>query len=114
MATQLEKKIMRRIYVLWVAKRVANPLMLKLYAFAALTYELIHLVSIRNVIANWPALADIGRETNFIAAAFMHTSLPAQAITLGMAAVAALLFRDLFHHENIGQFSFQLPLRTMQ
>lgn len=100
--------------MLWVAKRIGNPMMLKLYFLAALGYELMHLVSLRHVLANWPALANGGAEFNFIVAAFMHTSLPAQAITLGIAALFALLVRDLFRHEDIGQLSLNLPLRPMQ
>src|SRR4051812_34065971 len=105
MATELEKKIMKKVYMLWFAKRVFNPLMLKLYFLAALTVELVRLVSMRNIIANWPSPANIAGEINFIAVAFMHTHLMTQAVTAVMMIIAALLIRDLFRHEDIGQFS---------
>lgn len=81
----------RRIYYL---KKVVNPLMLKLYGVGVLSVGVASLVSVKNVLANMPALTDVGSMYTFTASAILHTEASVQ-LALGVLAVfVVFILRD--------------------
>ncbi|MBI2618337.1 hypothetical protein HYW58_02715 [Candidatus Kaiserbacteria bacterium] len=90
----LEQKIMARVGRIHSLKRVLNPLMLKVYAFVAVSAGMLSLVSIKNVFLNMPPLFELQGVYYFVIAALRNTELSVQIISLALFILVLLLVRD--------------------
>lgn len=84
---------MRRIYTVYVLRRVTSPTAFRVYSLAAFSIAAVSLVSVENVIANLPtggffALYD------FSLYSFMHTELAVQLLIIGIIGSSLWLARD--------------------
>ncbi len=93
--SSLQKSIMRRIYAVWFVRKVASPAVLKGFIAAALLWRLKEYVSLRNVIANAPSLADPAAALGFFQYAFLHTQSIVQILALSVIALCLWLARDV-------------------
>lgn len=91
---ELKKKIMRRVYTIYVLRKVFNPLMYRLYLLVALLGGVASFVSISNVVANMPRYG-ISNLYDFSMYAFLHTEVTVQVLTLGAGAVLLWFILDL-------------------
>lgn len=91
----LERSTMRRIYGIWFVRTVASPAVVKALIASALLWRLKEYVSLRNVIANAPSLANVGSAFVFFENAFFHTQLAVQAMILALLVVGVWFMRDM-------------------
>lgn len=78
---------MRRVYTIFILRKIFNPVMYRVYLFAAFFGGIASLVSISNVLTNMPA-GSFSELYRFTLYAFAHTELLVQMLTLGLIATA--------------------------
>ncbi|MCI0542313.1 hypothetical protein L0Y69_00970 [bacterium] len=98
----LRKRIMRRVYAVWLIKKILSPITAKIVLFAALAKQLFMFVSVRDVIINSPPAYDVFGSTQFFTSAFLNTSVMVQVSLVGIAALALWLSRDFTRRPIIG------------
>ena len=92
--TLQKKQIKRRIYAIWLFRKVFNTFTVKLAALALLFSELVSHVSVKQVIANWNLDSGVFGSYTFLQSALLNTEFITQAILLGMSALIVLFARD--------------------
>ena len=96
MNQELTKRIMRRIYAVYVLRRATSARAVKLYALIVSTASVASLVSVSNVLANMPSLLDIRATLAFTFAAFLHTGALVQVFVAVFLAAMVALGAELF------------------
>ncbi|MAF59585.1 MAG: hypothetical protein QF858_00820 [Candidatus Pacebacteria bacterium] len=91
---ELQNRIMRRVVSMYYLKKVINPVMLKLYALAAVAAFMTSIVSVKSVIANMPGLFEVNSLVYFSKYALTHTELSVQLSIALAGVVAVLLVKD--------------------
>lgn len=86
---QLKNKIMRRVYAIWVLKKVISLAFLRFVVLCGLAFMLAREVSVVNVLNNLPDITDIGANFNYFSFAFSNTELSVQLYLLGIIALVA-------------------------
>ena len=95
--TNLEQRVMANVGIIYTARKVFSPTMLKLYVLVAATVAIWRLVWVTRVEQNFAHVMSGGAVAafNYLAYAVLHTHLVVQ-ITLAIAAVAfVMLVADL-------------------
>lgn len=92
---ELKKRIMRRVYMIWLFRKITSPFALESAAFMALTVWLLHYFSLKHVIINALSLSSPASMFNFFTSAFMSTELIVQVLSLAVLAAFAVLARDI-------------------
>lgn len=92
---ELKMRIMRRVRWIHTLKRITHPAAVRVYVLSALFIGVASLVSVPNVLANMPALADVSRLYSFMVSAFAHTELVVQIGVLFAFALAVWVVRDV-------------------
>ena len=96
MTTSLQKSIMRRVYIVWFARRVVNSVSLKLLAIVVLLADLRQYASIKHVIYNSPSFMHPMETMHFFGHAFAHAAPLVEMGTLGIGVLGVFLMRDVF------------------
>lgn len=89
----LQKRVMRRVYAVYLWRQIARPRTVKAFVLASALAGLTSLVSLPHVVANMPG--DPVRVLNFFAAAFVGTDMTVQMLSVVMVAFAAWIMRDI-------------------
>lgn len=97
MNTMLKKRILRRVYVVYVLRRLFSPALVKVYILAALVWQASQRVSIGDVIANAPGF-NIAQWYTFSTWAFLHTEVLIQASVVAGAALVFWLLWDVLRY----------------
>jgi len=95
---QLKKRIMRRVYAIWLLRHMISPAMLKLYALAVFLWQSSQYVSWRQVMINSPAITDMRANYSFATSAFSETELMTQILFVGMVGVLVWFAKDLYRY----------------
>lgn len=90
---QLKKAVMRRVYAVYIVRRLFSGVMLRFYALLALFGGLMSVVSVRDVIANMPGQGLIA-VYDFFAYATIHTEAIVQVILFGGMTIALWTLHD--------------------
>ena len=90
----LNQKIMRRVYTLYLMRKVFNPTAFRLYAFVISIIAIASFVSISNVLANIPTDSLVSFYT-FSMNAVLGTELVVQLLILAMLASLFWIARDI-------------------
>lgn len=98
--TLLTKRIMRRIYLVWMIRLVLHPILLKTIIVGILFWRSTEYISYSNVIANAPRLTDIGSSLTFARGAVMHSESMTLVLLLGVLATATWLLSDIIHRRG--------------
>lgn len=85
--TQLKNKIMRRVYAVWMLKKVLSFAFLRFLVLCGLAFELFREVSVVNVLNNLPNVTDIAANFRYISFAFAHTEASVQLYVFGITAM---------------------------
>ena len=103
MMTNLEKRIMRRVYAVFIMRQLTRPMAVKLYGVCIAAFTLSFFVSFQNVIANMPSFSDFNRLYTFNVSAVTHTELVVQFILIALLGILVALSRDImqaFRHRD--------------
>ena len=87
-------KIMRRVYMIWVARRVVNPFTIKVAGLLAILAWMRQYVSIKHVLYNSPSFANPAAAFSFFSHAFWNTGRVVEALTIALIVVGLFLVRD--------------------
>ncbi len=92
--SNLTKKIMRRVYVVWLLRQLLHPVGLRIIALVGIFWGLQSYISFRSVITNLSSTGNLLGGYSFWQSAFTHTELSVQILTLAAAAVLLWLVWD--------------------
>ena len=92
---------MRRVYMVYLARKVANPFSVKVALVLVLLAYLRQYVSIKHVLVNSPSFMNPAEAFNFFGHAFFNTTLAVEAITVGLVVVGVLFLRDAFRRYSL-------------
>jgi len=90
--TQFKNSIMRRVYAVWLLKKITSPCAARIAVLIALLWQMTFYISFNNVIANIPSLTDFG----FYLSAVSNTETASKMILLGVILLGVWLMRDLY------------------
>jgi hypothetical protein len=88
---KLKKRIMRRVYAVWFAKRITSPFVIKFVVLILFIFRMGSYVSFSNVVANMPSFASYG----FFWSAFLNTETALKLLLVGVFLLAVWLLRDI-------------------
>lgn len=95
MATQLQKQIMRRVYLVYVLRTVFQPAFVKLYIVLALLWQTTRYVSLPDVLYNASgALAPV-KMYRFYIDAFANTEIAVQLIIFSVLLLGMWIVKDI-------------------
>lgn len=103
--TQFKNETMRRIYAVFLMRKLVGRIAIKTYILVGLVYVQSKLIFVKQVFANMPSITDIPAVYNFYSYAILHTSATVQMATFAGLALALWLFRDLFKKEDYFGYS---------
>ncbi len=95
---QFKKSIMRRVYVIWIFRRLTTPAMLKLYVFTTFMWQSAYYMSLPQVFANLPAITDVSANYSFAVTALSRTELMMQVILAGILFLAVWFASDMYRY----------------
>ena len=84
---------MFRVYLIFIIRRLKNPIVFELSLFALSFLALAYMVSIEHVIANTPH--DISGFYHFGLSAFLGTKYIVKALVLVAVLIAGILFKNM-------------------
>jgi len=91
----LKNKIMRRVYAIWILKRVFSLSSVRMLAFIALFIKFIKEVSVLNVIHNLPSITNIIDNFNYLSYAVTNTEASVQLYLTGIMVIVTWFIADL-------------------
>jgi len=93
---KLTGRIMRRVYSVWVLKRLFSPVAVRVYILAALLWQSTQYVSLKYVFANAPGFESFGANYEFFMYAFSHTERVVPILLTGALAVGVWFAKDFY------------------
>ena len=96
---KIEGRVMRRVYFIWLARRILSPRAFKAYSLAAFSLALLSSVSVTNVIANAPEFSNVAKNIRFFVNAVTGTSVTVQFLLFGIFLAIAAIARDFTPRE---------------
>ena len=90
----LKKRIMRRIWALYVYRKATSPVALQTYLFSFLTWQLFMYVSMPSIVANAPQLSHPLAFAEFYFNSFINTEFWVQAIAVGLMSLGIWFVRN--------------------
>jgi len=103
MENNLRKKIMRRVWALYVWRKATSPVAVQTYVLSFLVYQLFVYVSMTSVVANMPSIMRPGAFFEFYFNSFVNTELWVQAIAVGVLSLGSWLVRNIIRNIGAGQ-----------
>lgn len=94
-ANVLKKKIMRRVYTMYVLRLIINRFALKCVVLLFFAVGVVSVVSVTDVLANMPSLLDTAALFYFSKYAFMNAELTVQTLLFGTTVFMMWLAKDL-------------------
>lgn len=94
-AEQLTKRIMRRVYALYLFRQLTQGVSLRATLLLLSLGGLLSSVSIGNVVRNMPNLSDVSGIVSFYASALAETNIAVQFLTFLLIVSAMFLVRDI-------------------
>jgi hypothetical protein len=85
---------MRRVYTVWVLKKLVSPTSMKLLVLAGVLKQSFLMVSVPNVIKNSPSLWNPVAISEFFSRAFLNTEISVQLLFIATLALTFWLIRD--------------------
>jgi hypothetical protein len=99
--SKLNKRIMRRVYGVYLYHKLVNPISLKAYGLAIFAVILSVSVSFSHIIANMPALTNFSAWYQFNIAALSHSDFNVKVLLASLLMLALWLLRDLISNTVI-------------
>lgn len=102
MNSQLNTKIMRRVYMIWAFRQIVNPFTLQITGSAVLFAALRQYVSIKQVFYNSPSFLNPAEALKFFSHAFLNTTTTVELLTVGLLILGLFLVRDGVRRFKLG------------
>jgi len=98
MTTTLSKKIMTKIYLIYLLRLSLSKVALKMYLIGGLLLSLVQLSSVSNIFINMWSVGNTFGILRFWLSAISHTELSIQIITAVFIITLAFLVLDIIHN----------------
>lgn len=86
---------MRRVYTIWLLRRLFSPFSMKLLILLGAIKQSANLIFVRSVLHNAPSPFDPLANFQFFSGAFFHTDLTIKLLLILTLAISAWLIRDI-------------------
>jgi len=93
--TDLQKRIMRRVYAVWALRALASTFALKLYALVAFAIGMTYHVSFANVLHNLSGIGGFSAYYSFFSSAVVNTEAVSLLFLVGIVALGVWIIKDL-------------------
>ncbi len=100
----LKKRIMRRVYAVWFLKKLTSPIFMKFLILVGALRLSVSLVSVPNVVHNWPALWNIPANYHFFVSALQNTDNGVRLISGLILGLAFWIIYDIIKRSSILTF----------
>lgn len=90
-----KKTIMRKIYLIWMFRKIFNVTVAKVVAIFVLVWQLTAYVSFANVVRNLPSLSDFSASYSFFESAVVNTEITTQVLMVAILMLGFFLVRDV-------------------
>ncbi len=97
----LKTKIMRRVYTIWVLRKMTSPRAAKFLIVVTSVWQFKENVFVSNVLSNMPSLVNIKGIYSFFLSAILHTQFIVQASILVGVLFSLLLLRDFISKKEL-------------
>ena len=87
---------MRRVYTIWVGRKIFNRTTLKMLVLGTFLFKLPSYVSLQSVYNNWNFDGGFSASYAFLQSAIANTEIMTQGLVLGIAVFSILLVRVMF------------------
>jgi len=91
---KLRGRIMRRVYLVWLIRKILSPVTAKVLILAGLARQLFIFVSVKDVMINAPSVYDLSASFQFFGNAFINTGNAVQLSLLTAILLSLWLTRD--------------------
>ncbi len=103
----VKKNVMRRVYIVYLLRAVARPLLIELAVIAALIMSVGFFVSVQSVFHNALSVSNIVDFGRFIIDAFTNTQIVVQALSILVLVVCIGLVYDTIRRiRNVFVFAY--------
>jgi hypothetical protein len=92
---KFRRSIMRRVYAIWLVRKIFSPVFVKLYLLVFLSVQFLNSVSIINVLENAPGAGNFAKNFYFFSQAFIGTDVWVKLILIFGAALLIWFGKDL-------------------
>lgn len=97
---QNRAETMRRVYSIFLMKKLYGRIAIKGYVLLALVYIQAKLIFVKAVLANMPSVTDVPAVYRFYTYAFLNTKVAVQVAIIAAFVTAIWLFRDFLKKDN--------------
>lgn len=91
---ELKKHIMRRVYAVYIVRRVVNSMGIRISAVLVMSGAAGYMISLRSIYMNMPNVYDVGHFSWFFMTAFMETETSIKLLLLATVSFALVVCRD--------------------
>lgn len=100
---KLRGKIMRRVYMVWLVRKILSPATAKALILVGIVRQLFIFVSVKDVMINAPSVYDIAASFTFFGQAFMHTGLSVQLSLLASLSLFLWIIHDFVNSRELSR-----------
>lgn len=95
MSKVFKKRIMRRVYAIWVLRKFFSPFSMKILILLGVMKQSANMIFVRSVLHNAPSPLDPMANFQFFSGAFFHTNITIKLLLILTLALSAWLLRDI-------------------
>lgn len=96
MSDVFKKRIMRRVYAVWILRRIFSPFSMKAVILLGAVKQSANLIFVRSVLHNAPGNFSPTANYRFFSDAFFHTGMTVKILLIFSVALSLWLVRDIF------------------
>lgn len=101
MSDKIKKKIMRRVYTIWLFKKITSPVFIETFVFAAMLFLAVSYISFLNVMRNaFNASSSVFSLPEFFVNSFIAADTISKLLLMGMMFMVFILSRDLLFRKR--------------
>lgn len=101
----LRKRIMRRVWALYLWRKATSPVAVQTYVLSFFVYQLFLYVSMAHVVANMPSMLRPAAFVEFYFNSFVNTELLVQMIAVGVLSLGSWLIRSITRNVRAGSLA---------
>lgn len=101
MSKVFKKRIMRRVYAIWILRKIFSPFSMKLLILLGMIRQSAHLIFVRSVLRNAPDIFNPLANYQFFSSAFSHTDVTIKLLLASTLILSFWLLRDIILRPRI-------------
>lgn len=102
----LTKRIMRRVYSIWIMRKLKSPTTMKSAFLSVVLLKSFSVVSVSHVLANSPSILNPLASYQFFSNAFLLTDTFVRLLVISILAISLWLVQDFFKDSKISTLQY--------